>query len=378
MGDLRSGNEGVGARSLPRSKATSWDVAGRNHEAERGPRQVDNPPEAKGRDDQRPDSRVHEGLCTLGQESVVQIQGLRAQGHHVSCPHGLGRPAASPGAGSTRPCSPAGTGTSAGHTGWRRTSRRIPACTYLNTIHKVLMGEDMAEVQPKKSGRRRRVRYERTYSNSMWHTDYNLLDDGRWFIVYMDDASRCITGFGVFDAATGRHALDVLGRAMEEHGIPASILTDRGRSVMPTSPSPGGGAGRSSKRSWPGWTYGTWWPASTTRRPTASWRGSTGGCNAGRPGSSAHHTTRPSEVACRPCGGHIPPVGAHGSCGQADQVAQPRPEAHVPKEEEGDACPGVPAEDAPAGGQGRDRQTDGGAVSCPVRGWGPLLLGSPS
>ena len=228
MGDLRSGNEGVGARSLPRSKATSWDVAGRNHEAERGPRQVDNPPEAKGRDDQRPDSRVHEGLCTLGQESVVQIQGLRAQGHHVSCPHGLGRPAASPGAGSTRPCSPAGTGTSAGHTGWRRTSRRIPACTYLNTIHKVLMGEDMAEVQPKKSGRRRRVRYERTYSNSMWHTDYNLLDDGRWFIVYMDDASRCITGFGVFDAATGRHALDVLGRAMEEHGIPASILTDRG------------------------------------------------------------------------------------------------------------------------------------------------------
>ena len=62
----------------------------------------------------------------------------------------------------------------------------------------------------------------------MWHTDYKLLDDGRWFIAYMDDASRFITGFGVFDAATGKHALEVLGRAMEDHGIPASVLTDRG------------------------------------------------------------------------------------------------------------------------------------------------------
>ena len=97
-----------------------------------------------------------------------------------------------------------------------------------NTIHKVLMDENMAEVQPKKSGQRKWVRYERTYSNSMWHTDYKMLDDGRWFIAYMDDASRFITGFGVFDAATGRHALEVLGKAMEEHGRPASILTDRG------------------------------------------------------------------------------------------------------------------------------------------------------
>ena len=40
------------------------------------------------------------------------------------------------------------------------------------------------------------VRYERTYSNSMWHTDYKLLDDGRWFIAYQDDASRFLTGFG--------------------------------------------------------------------------------------------------------------------------------------------------------------------------------------
>ena len=97
-----------------------------------------------------------------------------------------------------------------------------------NTIHKVLAGEGMAEAQPKKGGQRKWVRFERTYSNTMWHADYKRLDDGRWFIAYMDDASRFITGFGVFEEATGKHALEVLGRAVAKHGRPASILTDHG------------------------------------------------------------------------------------------------------------------------------------------------------
>ena len=97
-----------------------------------------------------------------------------------------------------------------------------------NTIHKVLAGEGMAEAQPKKGGQRERVRFERTYSNTMWHADYKRLDDGRWFIACMDDASRFITGFGVFGEATGKHALEVHGRAVAEHGRPASILTDHG------------------------------------------------------------------------------------------------------------------------------------------------------
>ena len=40
----------------------------------------------------------------------------------------------------------------------------------------------LASRQPKKSQRRKWIRYERTYSNSMWHTDFKLLDDGRWFL----------------------------------------------------------------------------------------------------------------------------------------------------------------------------------------------------
>ena len=97
-----------------------------------------------------------------------------------------------------------------------------------NYIHRMLRDEELAERNPKRSRRRKWVRYERRFSNSMWHTDYALLADGRWFLAYMDDASRFITGYGVFAKATGSNALKVLRDAMAEHGKPASILTDRG------------------------------------------------------------------------------------------------------------------------------------------------------
>lgn len=97
-----------------------------------------------------------------------------------------------------------------------------------NTIHKIMRDRGLAENQPKKNKRRKWVRYERTYSNSMWHTDWKLLDDGRWLICYQDDASRFIVHYGIFDNATGNNAILVLREAIEKHGRPASILTDHG------------------------------------------------------------------------------------------------------------------------------------------------------
>ena len=63
-----------------------------------------------------------------------------------------------------------------------------------NTIHQILRSKGLAEEQPKKNKRRKWIRYERTYSNSMWHTDWKKLDDGSWFLCYQDDASRFIIG----------------------------------------------------------------------------------------------------------------------------------------------------------------------------------------
>ena len=118
------------------------------------------------------------------------------------------------------------------HVGAVRLHRRIEESTGMNIpynrIHKILRDEDLASEQPKKSKRRKWIRFERTYSNSMWHTDYKQLDNGRWFLCYEDDASRFVIGYGVFEHATTENALAVLEEAIKNHGKPASIMTDRG------------------------------------------------------------------------------------------------------------------------------------------------------
>ena len=97
-----------------------------------------------------------------------------------------------------------------------------------HTIHHILKDEELTENHPEKAKQRKWVRYERRFSNSLWHTDYKQLDDGRWFIAYQDDASRFIVAHGVFDNATMDNALKVLDEAIRSHGRPAQILTDHG------------------------------------------------------------------------------------------------------------------------------------------------------
>jgi putative transposase len=97
-----------------------------------------------------------------------------------------------------------------------------------NTIHRVLKQNGLAMDERRKRNRRKWIRYERTYSNSLWHTDYKQLPDGRWFIAYEDDASRYVVSYGVFDEETSKNAVGVLKEAIAKHGKPASILTDRG------------------------------------------------------------------------------------------------------------------------------------------------------
>ena len=88
--------------------------------------------------------------------------------------------------------------------------------------------EELAENQPAKAKQRRWVRYERRYSNSLWHTGYKRMPDGKWFVAFQDDASRLIVGFGVFDEATGDHAVSVLEEAIRRYGRPAQVLTGHG------------------------------------------------------------------------------------------------------------------------------------------------------
>ena len=97
-----------------------------------------------------------------------------------------------------------------------------------NKIHAILKENGRALPQPSKQKRRKCVRYEREHSMSLWHMDWKQLPDGRWWIAAEDDASRLIVGYGVFQEATAEHTIHVLKQAIEKHGRPRELLTDRG------------------------------------------------------------------------------------------------------------------------------------------------------
>jgi len=51
---------------------------------------------------------------------------------------------------------------------------------------------------------------------------------GKWLMVYIDDASRFIIGWGLFDEATTENTIYVLDKSISKCGKPATILTDHG------------------------------------------------------------------------------------------------------------------------------------------------------
>lgn len=100
------------------------------------------------------------------------------------------------------------------------------------SVYSIMKKHGLVESCPAKSKKRKWVKFERKYSNAMWHTDWHVMKDPRMrdlnLITYLDDASRCITGYGVFKEATGLNAVKVLRQAIEVFGRPASILSDNG------------------------------------------------------------------------------------------------------------------------------------------------------
>jgi putative transposase len=96
-----------------------------------------------------------------------------------------------------------------------------------NRIHRILAEAGKVEFVDKKIRRKNWVRYERRHSNSLWHTDFCEIG-GKHVIAYIDDASRLITGYGIFNAATTENALLVLRAAVKLYGTPKQIMTDHG------------------------------------------------------------------------------------------------------------------------------------------------------
>jgi putative transposase len=96
-----------------------------------------------------------------------------------------------------------------------------------NRIHKILKQEGLAKDEPHKQRRRKWVRYERRYSNSLWHADW-FEQTQEQIILFEDDASRFITGYGIFSNANMENSKNVLNQAINSYGIPKQMMTDHG------------------------------------------------------------------------------------------------------------------------------------------------------
>jgi len=96
-----------------------------------------------------------------------------------------------------------------------------------NRIHRILKEEGLALDEPRKQRRRKWIRYERRFSNSLWHADW-FEDKHDQIILFEDDASRFITGYGVFRNATAKNSMLVLEQAILRYGIPKQLMTDHG------------------------------------------------------------------------------------------------------------------------------------------------------
>ncbi len=96
-----------------------------------------------------------------------------------------------------------------------------------NRIHKIMKQEGLAITQPNKSRKRKWIRYEREYSNELWHIDWSMFQN-KWLIAILDDASRLIVGYGLFDNATQNNSITVMQQAIQQYGKPQQLISDHG------------------------------------------------------------------------------------------------------------------------------------------------------
>ena len=108
----------------------------------------------------------------------------------------------------------------------------------LRKIQQVMVKKGFQKPCPKRQKPRKYKRYEWPLSNFMWHTDWHVIKatklKGKQFICYLDDSSRQIMNYGVFDSATTRNSLLVLYAAIARHHVtPFELNSDRGSQFIP-------------------------------------------------------------------------------------------------------------------------------------------------
>lgn len=96
-------------------------------------------------------------------------------------------------------------------------------------IEKLLLRNYLVKPNIKKQKPRKWVRYELPNPNDLWHTDWTYDPfTQKQFSVYIDDKTRLITSFGIFNKATTENTIALLKEGIANYGKPKSIMTDHG------------------------------------------------------------------------------------------------------------------------------------------------------
>lgn len=95
-----------------------------------------------------------------------------------------------------------------------------------NKIHRILREEGIAKPDEKKQKRRKWIRFERKHSLSLISSDW-FEYKGWQIVLFEDDASRFITGYGKFKQATAENTIKVLKQSLK-YGKPKQVHTDHG------------------------------------------------------------------------------------------------------------------------------------------------------
>lgn len=115
---------------------------------------------------------------------------------------------------------------------WHLDREGLPVPSHA-TIHRILTRAGLITAEPRKRPRSSYVRFEAAQPNETWQSDFThwRLADGTdaEILNWLDDHSRLLLSCTAHRPVTGDDVVTTFLAATEEHGIPASTLTDNGR-----------------------------------------------------------------------------------------------------------------------------------------------------
>lgn len=96
-------------------------------------------------------------------------------------------------------------------------------------IQEILDEYSLSAPCPKRRGQRKYCSYRWPEGYFVLHTDWSVCPfSNKQIIAYLDDYSRYIVGYGLYEKATTENALACLYSILFKYGMPYAIITDRG------------------------------------------------------------------------------------------------------------------------------------------------------